>query len=244
MIELNKIYNVDVLDGLAMLDDNSIDLIITSPPYNKVGLNGKQKGKKWNKTIDYNGDPNNDSMEEGEYQEWQVKILNECLRVLKSDGSMFYNHKNRIHNGEIVSPYQWIYKSNFKIRQEIIWDRISDMNVNRRRYIPTTEKIFWLTKTNSPKFDRQRDTLYKNEVWKIYPKRGTEHPAPFPIELPDNIIPNISLGEKITVLDPFSGSGTVLVSAKNHNCNWIGFEKFKVYVDMAYERIEKESTAK
>ena len=67
MLELNKIYCIDVLEGLKKLDDASIDLIITSPPYNKIGLSGIQKGKKWNKTIDYNGDRENDNMDEEEY---------------------------------------------------------------------------------------------------------------------------------------------------------------------------------
>lgn len=68
MLELNKIYQMDCLEGLKLLDDNSIDLIITSPPYNK-GINGKtNKGEIWNKTIDYNDDISNDSMPEEEYQ--------------------------------------------------------------------------------------------------------------------------------------------------------------------------------
>ena len=111
MLELNKIYYIDVLEGLKKLDDASIDLIITSPPYNKMGLSGIQKGKKWNKTIDYNGDRENDNMDEDEYQQLQLDILNELFRVLKDDGSLFYNHKNRIHNGEIISPYKWLFKS-------------------------------------------------------------------------------------------------------------------------------------
>lgn len=130
MLKTNRIYNIDVMDGLKLLDDNSIDLIITSPPYNKAGLNGIQKGKKWKGTIDYNDDVNVDNIPEDEYQKWQIDFLNECFRVLKSDGSMFYNHKNRIHKGEIVSPYQWLFKTKFKIRQEIIWDRGSTNNVN------------------------------------------------------------------------------------------------------------------
>ena len=62
MLARNRIYQLDVLDGLKSLDDKSIDLIITSPPYNK-GINGKtNKGEIWNKTIDYNDDISNDSM--------------------------------------------------------------------------------------------------------------------------------------------------------------------------------------
>lgn len=219
---------MDCLDGLRSLPDKSIDLIITSPPYNK-GINGKNnKGAKWNKTIDYNGDFNNDSMPEDEYEQWQIDVLNECYRVLKDDGSMFYNHKNRIHSGhgEIISPYKWLFETNFKIRQEIIWDRGSTQNVNRRRYLPTTELIFWLTKSANPTFDRKQDTKSKNEVWRIAPQKNTEHPAPFPIEIPDNIIPCVAQGERITVLDPFMGSGTVARSAVKYGCDYIGFDKY------------------
>ena len=238
MLELNKIYCIDVLEGLKKIDDISIDLIITSPPYNKIGLNGIQKGKKWNKTIDYDGDPQNDNMDENEYQKWQLDILNELFRVLKEDGSLFYNHKNRIHKGEIISPYQWLLKSPFKIRQEIIWDRGSSQNVNRCRYMPSSELIFWLTKCNRVRFDRKRDTMFKNEIWKFIPEKGTKHPAPFPIELPNNIIPNVSQGERIVVLDPFVGSGTVAISALQNNCDYIGFDKFQSYVDMANKNID------
>lgn len=69
------------------------------------------------------------------------------------------------------------------------------------------------------------------------PQKNTEHPAPFPIEIPDNIIPCVAQGEKITVLDPFMGSGTVAVSAIKHGCDYIGFEKFQQYIDLANKRI-------
>lgn len=244
MLELNKIYEMDCLEGLKMIEDNSIDLIITSPPYNK-GINGKNnKGVKWNKTIDYNDDINNDSLPEEEYQKWQIDILNECYRVLKKDGSMFYNHKNRIYSGhgEIISPYQWLFKTNFKIRQEIIWDRGSTQNVNRRRYLPTTELIFWLTKSKNPKFDRKQDTKYKNEIWRIDFEKNTEHPAPYPFDLPDNIIHCIKENEndKLIVLDPFMGSGTTAIAAIKNDCNYIGFEKFQKYIELTNKRISQE----
>ena len=240
-MELNKIHNIDCLDGLKQLEDNSVDIIITSPPYNKAGLNGIKKGKKWVATIDYNDDVNVDNMNEDDYQQWQINVLNECFRILKPNGSMFYNHKNRIHNGEIVSPYKWLFKTQFIIRQEIIWDRGSTHNVNRRRYMPTTELIFWLTKTNNPVFDRKQDTKFKNEIWSFPFNKGTEHPAPFPIDLPDNIISCIATNERLLVLDPFMGSGTVALSALKHNCDFIGFEKFQKYIDIANKRIEESN---
>lgn len=242
MLELNKIYQIDVLEGLKLLDDESIDLIITSPPYNKMGLNGKQKGKKWYGTIDYGGDENIDNKPEDEYQKWQIQILNECYRVLKNDGSMFYNHKNRIikGKGEISNPYSWIVKTPFKIRQEIIWDRGSTNDVNRKRYLPTTEKLYWLTKTNKPNFDRKIDTPFKKEVWNFPFETNTKHPAPFPIELPNNIIHCVKNNRNIIILDPFMGSGTVALSAIKHNCNYIGFEIITEYIELTNKRIKDE----
>ena len=101
--------------------------------------------------------------------------------------------------------------------------------------MPTTELIFWLNKTDkNPKF---KNTSKLSEVWRIAPDKNTAHPAPFPIQIPDNIIPNVSQGERITVLDPFMGSGTVAVSAKKHNCDYIGFEISEEYIKMAQDRL-------
>lgn len=245
-MELNKIYNYDVLEGLSKLEDNSIDLIITSPPYNKAGLNGKKTGANWKKTIDYGGDVNIDCKNEDDYQEWQVKVLKECYRVLKDDGSMFYNHKNRIRTGygEIISPYRWILKTPFRVRQEIIWDRHCSTNVHPARFIPSTELIFWLTKSPRPRFNRQEDTVHKKEVWEIgFARDKFDHPAPFPVDIPDNIIPCVAQGERIVVLDPFMGSGTVALSAVKNNCDYIGFELIQSYIDEANERITKWQTS-
>lgn len=243
MLELNKIYCCDVLEGLKQLEDESIDLIITSPPYNKAGFNGKNKRTKhciWNKTIDYSGDVDVDCMDETEYEDWQIAILNECFRVLKKDGSMFYNHKIRVKHNEISHPLEWVSKSNFKCRQIITWDRLASPNPDPCRFVPTTELVFWLCKENkNPRFKRSKDCVFQTEVWRLPADKNTEHPAPFPIELPDNIIPSVSQGERIVVLDPFMGSGTVAVSAKKHRCDYIGFELDSGYIDMANKKISE-----
>ena len=243
MLETNRIYNIDVMDGLKLLDDNSIDLIITSPPYNKAGFNGIAKRTKhciWNKTIDYGGDINVDNMNEEDYEQWQIDILNECFRVLKNDGSMFYNHKLRVKKNKASFPLEWINKSKFIFRQLITWDRSSSVNLDKCRYIPCTEYIFWLIKQQkNPRFKRMDNTLFPTEVWKFAPDKKNSHPAPFPIELPDNIIPNVAQNEKIIVLDPFMGSGTVAKSAIKFNCDYIGFEKDKGYCNKSNEELEK-----
>lgn len=244
MLELNKVYNIDVLEGLKKLDDKSIDLIITSPPYNKAGFNGVHKRNSkhdlWNKTIDYGGDVNIDNMKEDDYENWQVEILNECFRVLKDDGSMFYNHKLRVKKNQASFPLEWISKSNFIFRQLLVWDRSSSVNLDKCRYIPSTEYIFWLIKQRkNPRFKRLDGTLFPSEVWKFSPDKNNSHPAPFPIQLPDNIIPNVAQGERITVLDPFMGSGTTAFSAIKHNCNFIGFDIVEEYVNELNKKLEE-----
>ena len=109
MLEANKIYNMDCLEGLKQIDDESIDLIITSPPYN-LGKSHHTGNNHFKAYTEYD-----DNMPEDLYQKWQVEILNECYRVLKKDGSLWYNHKNRIRNGEQIEPYRWLYKTPFII---------------------------------------------------------------------------------------------------------------------------------
>ena len=241
MLELNKIYCLDALEGLKQLDDESVDLIITSPPYNKNGYNRLKHAPKriWNQTVSYLESEMNDYMDEDEYEKWQIEVLNECFRVLKKDGSMFYNHKERTYRNQCSFPLEWINKSKFIFRQLITWDRGASPNVDGKRYLPVTEHFFWLIKEHkNPRFKRQKEMLYPSNVWRIKPKKNLEHPAPFPIEIPDNIIPCVAQGERITVLDPFIGSGTVAVSAIKHGCDYIGFDKYKEYCEMSERRIE------
>lgn len=248
---INKIHNIDCLDGLKMLDDNSIDVIITSPPYNKAGYEGfirkRHYKDSWRRrNISYNEEELNDFIPEDKYQKWQVEFLNECHRVLKRDGSMFYNHKVRVAKHKASHPIEWILKSNFIFRQQIVWDRGRTPAVSPIRYLPTTELIFWLTKERvQPNFKRQKEVEHKTEVWNIRPQRDDDHPATFPQELVDAILINIDnkKGDAI-VLDPFMGSGTVALSAIKHNFNYIGFEKFEKYCELAEERIENYMNAK
>ena len=241
-MKLNTIIKTDVMEGMKNLPDKTIDIIITSPPYNKAGLNGIKVGSpknNWKSTIDYGGDMSIDNKPEDEYQKWQIDFLNECFRVLRDDGSLFYNHKNRIHKGFIVSPYEWILKSRMRVRQEITWNRGSSNNLAPYRYIPSNEIIFWLTKSQRVSFIRPVGLKNKMETWNIGFDRNTEHPAPFPLEIPDTIldcIPNNN-GDKV-VLDPFMGSGTVAISAIKHDFRWLGFELLDEYVHMANNRIK------
>ena len=101
-METNIIYNEDCLETLAKMEDNSIDLIITSPPYNKnfyapSGATNKVWSALRGRQIAY--DVYNDSMPPQDYENWQRKIISECIRVLKPSGSLFYNHKDILVGG-------------------------------------------------------------------------------------------------------------------------------------------------
>lgn len=244
MIQPNTIVCGDCLQVMKDIPDGSVDCIVTSPPYNKAGYEGfirtSSPTDAWSRrNIDYAGDASNDFMPEEEYEDWQVKVLNECYRVLRDGGSMFYNHKVRMAQFKGSHPMEWILRTYFTFRQQIIWDRSSSPALAPIRYIPTTELIFWLTKgAVATPFCRSKATPFIKEVWDITPEKcSNKHPAPFPEAIPYNILINFPQG---IVLDPFCGSGTTLVVAKKLGWDYIGIEKQEQYAKMAQQRINNE----
>ena len=131
----------DCLELMKEIPDNYVDLIITSPPYN-LGKSHHTGDNRFKSYGEYD-----DDMPEELYQQWQVEILNECYRILKPNGSMWYNHKNRIRNGIQITPYEWILKSKFAhlVKQEIIWFNGSQ-NFDKCRFYPMTERVYWFAK--------------------------------------------------------------------------------------------------
>ena len=241
MIEVNKIYNEPCLDTMSKIEDNSIDLVITSPPYNKAGYEGfirtRHSTDSWRngRNIEYDGDAGNDFIPESEYQEEQINVLNELHRILKPNGSVFYNHKVRVAQHKASHPIEWILKSNFTFRQQIVWNRKNSPAISPIRYLPNTELIFWLTKTPcQPNFERVKETLFVGEVWEFSAKPNPLHPAPFPEELPANIMMCIKdKTEDFVVYDPYAGTGTTLKVAKSFRLKYLGSEINKRYCEIA-----------
>lgn len=238
----NSILKIDALIGMSMLSDESINLIVTSPPYNKSFFsNGKHKNKGnsiWKRhEIDYNEYEDNMPLEK--YEEWMVNILNECGRVLAKDGSIFFNHKPIRYNNKIYHPLSFILKaSNVEIYQEIIWNRKNSPNIRNDIFLPTTERIYWLKKKGcKPKFNRNAlSSEFISEVWNIPFKKEPFHPAPFPEKLVENCI--LSCTDKgDLVLDPFIGSGTTAIVAKQHERRFLGFDIDEAYVSLAKSRL-------
>ena len=143
---INKITHIDCLEGLKKIQNNYVDLIITSPPYN-LG-NNHHTGAKRHKSY-------NDNLNEDGYQIWQTRVLDECFRVMKKNGSMIYNHKNRIKDGVQISPYSWIFKTKFIVKQEIVWINRSQ-NFDPIRFYPFTDRIYWLVKDKKTKLRKYK----------------------------------------------------------------------------------------
>jgi site-specific DNA-methyltransferase (adenine-specific) len=229
----------DCLMAMKEIESNTIDVIVTSPPYNKKGLSGskvKPGNQVWKKfNIDYS--TYNDDLTEEEYSLWMVDILNEMMRIIKPSGSIFFNHKPRRHKNKVYLPTDFISKSNLSIYQLIIWNRLSSPNIRKDVLLPCTEHIYWLVKSKPKTYKENIDSKYHSEVWTINPDKGSKHPATFPEKLVENCILLTSL-ENDLVLDPFLGSGTTAVVSKKLKRSFIGIELDSSYLEMTKYRLE------
>jgi len=233
---LNRIICGDCLQVMRQLPDMSVDLIITSPPYNLRNSTGNPSGCKrklskgwWNNRIyplRRNGYTHHDDcMPHNEYVAWQRECLTEMLRLLKQDGAVFYNHKWRVQNG-LMQDRQDIV-GGFPVRQVIIWQRAGGINFNDGYFVPTYEVIYLIAK---PDFRLLPKANYCGDVWRFNQDQQNEHPAPFPVALPERII---GATDAQIILDPFVGSGTTAVAAKNLNRQYIGIDLSPDYCEMA-----------
>lgn len=229
---INKVIQGDCLRVMKTMEDNSVDCIITSPPYNIGNMHSNHL-----RFGTYGGN----NMLEMEYQNWQIVFLNECQRVLKDNGSLFYNHKIRIKDKKAIPPMEWILKSNLILKQEIVWDMGKSANSDKIRFFPYSERIYWLVKNKDTKIYNV-DNL--SDVWRIVPKhnrKGTGHIAVMPVEIAENII---RATDYQTILDPFAGSGTTGVACKNLGRNYILIEKEPEYIDIINKRLTLPLVAK
>lgn len=158
------------------------------------------------------------------------------MRLLRSDGAIFYNHKWRVQRGLLQDRADIL--DGFPVRQIIIWHRSGGINFNPGYFLPNYEVIYLIAK---PEFRLAPKANSMGCVWRFDQESGNPHPAPFPIELPARCIAAVGDGP---VLDPFLGSGTTALAAEQAGIPWIGIEQSPEYVAMARARIQNAANKK
>ena len=249
-------YNCDCLQGMASLADESVDLTVTSPPYDNI--------------RDYHG----------YVFDWH-KTIEQLYRVAKQGGVVVWIVADQTVNGSEsgTSFRQALYamECGFNLHDTRIWEKESCAFPEATRYYPNFEYMFvWskgAPKTFNPIEDRknkwggtkvhgtfrnadgtlrERSSTWKDvvckeygvrfNVWRINTEKNnrTGHPAVFPMQLAADHIKSWS-NEGDIVLDPFLGSGTTRIAAYDYGRQFIGYEIDKAYFDKQEERFEKHT---
>ncbi len=232
--------------------------MVTSPPYN-IDIS---YGNKWEngKLVESKGKKYKDKLLESDYRKMLQRVFEETKRVLKDDGQIWVNIKNRYVDGNIIPPF-WIldYFQDMYLKNVVIWNFDWGGSTNKR-FCSRYEYVFFFTKKKEEytfnledvkvpalnyRPDRYKSQL-KNptDVWKISLVSGnsperTEHPAQYPEELIERII-KVGSNEGDLILDPFMGSGTTAVVAKRLNRQYVGYETEAEYIDIANKRLYNE----
>lgn len=251
-LALNKIYNMDCVDGMRNLPDNCIDLTVTSPPYDNLRT--------------YNG------------FSWDFdETAKELYRVTKQGGVIVWIVGDAtIKGSETGTSFKqalFFKECGFNLHDTMIWQKTNPMpKVKTSRYFDVFEYMFVLSKGKPKTFNpimveckfggkvydstcknmggengRTKKTFvlnsqrYKNNIWEMaIAQNKTKHPAVFPEQLAnDHIITWSNEGD--VVLDPFVGSGTTAKMAFLNNRKYIGFEISKEYCEIAESRIKEEA---
>lgn len=239
---INKIFNESCLNTLASMSDDSVDLVITSPPYN-MNLrirDGKYCSRQITKEFSTKYDGFSDNMPIAEYFDFHLRVIKELLRVAPI---VFYNVQ--IVTGSKRAVFKLLGELNEYVKDIIVWDKenaqpaMSEGVLNRQYELII---VFAKRDAISRKFNYcnfERGTL--NDVWRI--KRGKKvtnlHGATFPEELVEKILTNFSR-ERDVVYDPFMGTGTTAVVCKKMNRRFIGSEIITSYVEVAKERLQND----
>jgi adenine-specific DNA-methyltransferase len=243
------ISNGSCYDFVKTIPDQSVKLVVTSPPYNI--------GKKYEKKSNLN-----------EYYCKQEQIIDECTRTLADDGSICWQIGNFVENSEIVPLdillYPIFQKHNLKLRNRIIWQFGHGLHASKR-FSGRYETILWFTKTDNyifnldpvripQKYPQKKyfkgpkigefscNPMGKNpsDIWDIPNVKNnhvekTIHPCQFPIELVERLVLALT-NENDLVFDPFLGVGSTSAAAVKNNRRGMGCEIVKEYYDIAVER--------
>ncbi len=247
------VHSGDCMDLLKGIPDGSLQLVVTSPPYNI--------GKEYEKKLNLN-----------KYLEQQAEVITECVRALSDHGSICWQVGNYVDDGAIVPLDAVLYPIfsdlGLQMRNRIIWHFEHGLHCSRR-FSGRYETIIWFTKTKDYVFNLDPVRVPQKYPGKKYfkgPKVGqyscnplgknpgdmwvipnvksnhvekTIHPCQFPVELIERLALSLS-NEDDWILDPFLGTGTAIVAAIRHNRKGAGADIVPKYVKLAHDRIEQE----
>jgi site-specific DNA-methyltransferase (adenine-specific) len=244
-----KIINDDFLTT-NLIEENSIDLIVTSPPYN----------------VDIHYNSFQDDIPYEKYLEFTEKWLRRAYSLMKPDGRMCLNIPLDKSKGRTGAGFQSVYADIVNIAKKVGWKYFSTIIWNEGNISRRTAWGSWLSarapyviapveviivfykerwqKIKNGKSDITREEFmeWTNGLWTFSgeSRKKVGHPAPFPVELPKRCIKLFSfVGD--TVLDPFLGSGTTLIACALLNRKGIGVEIDKNYCELAKNRLIKEA---
>jgi len=227
----------------SRVENDSVDLVITSPPYN----------------VDIQYNSHKDDVSYADYLEFSGKWMSRCFEWLKDDGRFCLNvplDKNKGGQQSVGADLTTLAKEiGFHYHSTIIWN---EGNISRRTawgswksasapyVIAPVELIVVLYKKNWKKtsgskisdIERNEFMDWTNGLWTFNgeSKKRIGHPAPFPLELPRRCIKLFSYVNDV-VLDPFAGSGTTLLAAVSNNRKALGIDVDKKYCELARKRI-------
>ncbi|MCP4165671.1 MAG: site-specific DNA-methyltransferase [Chloroflexi bacterium] len=220
------------------------DLVFTSPPYNIGSKAARKDGYRAAGKFDpksYGGITGYaDNLPEEKYQAEQVAFLNRCATVLSDDGVVVYNHKPRRKGGRMIHPMSWIGQcEQLELMEEVVWDRGSTHNHCPQLMWPTTERLYVLKKAGGRYPLRSHSGMeFRSDVWRIplttRPHGG--HACPFALKLASAVIEAWSSPGDL-VCDPYTGSGTTAIAAKELGRDFYGIEKSAKYHAIAKERV-------
>jgi DNA modification methylase len=242
-LPINQIINGDCIEVMKTFPDNSIDCIITDPPYNISKENDNRDKSKLNSPIMRRKSPLQydfgewDNMSRDKFIEFTKKWLYECCRILKDGGTII-----SFFNKEDISLLGWESKQyGIRTRTIMSWHKTNPVPSFRKvNYLSACEFLWIGSKGNKAwifnfKMQKEMHNFFETPNSSSYSE--TEHPTEKPLKLIKHLIETHSNKNDI-ILDCFIGSGTTAVACKQLNRKWIGIELSKEYVDIAKKRLE------
>lgn len=237
MLRANRIYHLDALEGLQKLENESVDLIVTDPPYNLASKSRKtlHRGKAIT-TMKLWGSW--DGFHPFDYDLFILKLLSQFYRVLKKGGALYMFAADQ-HSSYFVRK---AVQRGFRYGNHLaIVTRNPMPSLGKRNWRRAFQLCFYVTKGKPKTFN----FLSQRECINIFSysvrDKQTQHPSEKPIEFIKKII-EVSSNKDELVVDPFLGSGTTAVACKFLGRKYIGFDQDAGYISLARKRLRTLST--